>query len=568
MAARALPSWDDVRYLVLATDYDGTLAHDGVTDAATIAAVERFRAAGGRPLLVTGRELPDLEQTFSRLDLFERVVAENGGVLYDPATRRERVLGPTSDARLVEAMRRAGVSPMSVGQTIIATVEPFEQIALQCIRTLGLELQVIFNKGAVMVLPSGVNKATGLATALEELSLSSHNVAGIGDAENDHAMFDLCELSVATANAIPSLKARADLVVAGARGHGVQELIDRLLASPLDRALSPPRHWISLGASDDGPVAIEPHGHHLLVSGPPGTGKSKLTNALLEQLADHRYQFCLVDPDGECDAFSRAIRIGTAHSGAPIEEVLGALQRPDQNVMVSLTGVPAAQRPDYVAALLPRIQDLQATTRRPHWLVIDEAHLVLPAGWRGTLVPYGSCSLALVSPEPSGVSRRALRDVDLAVAIGEVQPALSDWLRDRGVLAGSERLPPGVGRLWRLREAAPPVTFGLLTPVAQHRRPRVDGARTADTAFVFSGPAHRLHLRARTLAEFIGLAQGVDDDTWQYHLDRGDFSRWFGHVIKDADLAHVAAAIESQPERPRPDAFDRLRQAIEARYLV
>ena len=151
----------DVRYLVLATDYDGTIAHDGVVNAATIRAIERFRASGGRPILVTGRELPDLERTFARFDLFDRIVAENGGVLYNPATKRERVLCAPSSPALVDALRTRGV-PLSVGRAIVATVEPHQQIVLDAIRELGLELQVIFNKGAVMVLPSGVNKATGL----------------------------------------------------------------------------------------------------------------------------------------------------------------------------------------------------------------------------------------------------------------------------------------------------------------------------------------------------------------------------------------------------------------------
>ena len=61
---------------------------------------------------------------------------------------------------------------MSTGRVIVATWEPHETIVLETIRDLGLELQVIFNKGAVMVLPAGVNKATGLAAALEQLGLS------------------------------------------------------------------------------------------------------------------------------------------------------------------------------------------------------------------------------------------------------------------------------------------------------------------------------------------------------------------------------------------------------------
>jgi len=50
---------------------------------------------------------------------------------------------------------------------------------------LGLELQVIFNKGAVMILPTGVNKATGLTCALKEMELDPQHVVAVGDAGGD-----------------------------------------------------------------------------------------------------------------------------------------------------------------------------------------------------------------------------------------------------------------------------------------------------------------------------------------------------------------------------------------------
>ena len=50
---------------------------------------------------------------------------------------------------------------------------PHEKEAIEAIRDLGLELQVIFNKDAVMILPSGVNKMTGLAAALKEIGISN-----------------------------------------------------------------------------------------------------------------------------------------------------------------------------------------------------------------------------------------------------------------------------------------------------------------------------------------------------------------------------------------------------------
>src|SRR5262245_40740703 len=147
-----------MRYLALATDFDGTLAHDGRVDEATLEALGRLRRSGRRIILVTGRELDDLLGVFPRGDLFDRVVAENGALLYRPETREEETLGEGPPEAFVRALRKRGVRPISVGRVIVATREPHQAEVLETIRELGLEFQVIFNKGAVMVLPPGVNK--------------------------------------------------------------------------------------------------------------------------------------------------------------------------------------------------------------------------------------------------------------------------------------------------------------------------------------------------------------------------------------------------------------------------
>jgi hypothetical protein len=183
--------------------------------------------------MVTGRELGDLQGVFARLDLFERVVAENGAVLYDPRTREKRALAGRPPESFVENLRKRGVSNISCGDVIVATWHPEEIKVMEAIREAGLELQIIFNKDAVMVLPSGVNKMTGLRAALKELRLSAHNLVGVGDAENDHAFLESCECAVAVANAIPALKETADFVTRGERGAGVVELIDRIIDNDL-----------------------------------------------------------------------------------------------------------------------------------------------------------------------------------------------------------------------------------------------------------------------------------------------------------------------------------------------
>lgn len=230
-----------MRYRVLACDYDGTIAHHGRVADSTVEALERCAASGRVMLLVTGRELTPLLEVCPRLDLFARVVLENGGVLYDPASGVERLLGEPPPAALVDLLRARGVTPLSVGRVIVAAVEPYELVVLETIRELGLEHQLIFNKGAVMVLPSGVNKATGLLAATDELGLSPDELVGVGDGENDHAFLSACGVGVAVANALPSLRERADLVLSQPDGAGVIELVDRLLADDLQTVLPSPR---------------------------------------------------------------------------------------------------------------------------------------------------------------------------------------------------------------------------------------------------------------------------------------------------------------------------------------
>lgn len=221
-----------MHYLALATDYDGTLAEDGKVRNEVIDALLRLQDSGRKLVLVTGRELDELIRVFPRIDVFDKVVAENGALLYTPKPKpTERALAEAPPPELAASLRTRGVTPLSCGRIIVATWQPHEQTVLTVIREQGLELEVIFNKGAVMILPSGVNKASGLEAALGELGIAAHDTVGAGDAENDHSLLAACGLGVAVANAVPALKRRADLVTSGARGDGIIELCDRLVAT-------------------------------------------------------------------------------------------------------------------------------------------------------------------------------------------------------------------------------------------------------------------------------------------------------------------------------------------------
>jgi hydroxymethylpyrimidine pyrophosphatase-like HAD family hydrolase len=229
----ALKKWDAMQYLALATDYDGTIADDGVVDTLTLAALERLRGGARRLILVTGRDLTDLRRAMPRLDLFDLVVAENGALLYDPANYEERTLGDAPPPAFVERLHELGVAPLWLGRVVVATCVTNAGKVLNAIRDLDLNLQITSNKSAIMVLPAGVSKASGLRGALAHLGLSPRDCVGVDDAENDLAFLDVCGLPVAVANALPSVKERAAFVTVSMRGAGVAELIDQLLATDL-----------------------------------------------------------------------------------------------------------------------------------------------------------------------------------------------------------------------------------------------------------------------------------------------------------------------------------------------
>src|SRR5437764_8324054 len=141
-----------MRFLVLATDYDGTLAHDGRVTTETLQALGRVRESGRKLILVTGRRLGELIETFPELDTsFDMVVAENGALLYVPRTKEEKVLSEAPSHLFVEALHRRYVSPLSLGHVILATLDTEKDKVLDAIQQLGLELQVTFNKGALMI---------------------------------------------------------------------------------------------------------------------------------------------------------------------------------------------------------------------------------------------------------------------------------------------------------------------------------------------------------------------------------------------------------------------------------
>jgi hydroxymethylpyrimidine pyrophosphatase-like HAD family hydrolase len=565
-------------FIALASDYDGTLAEDGRVAPATLEALGLLQQSGRKLVLVTGRELPDLQQVFPELDRFALVVAENGALLYEPANRTPTALGPEPPAAFIERLRERGVSPLSIGRCIVATREPNEKIVLETIRALGLELQIIFNKGAVMVLPPGVNKATGLAAALERMKLSPLNVVGVGDAENDHAFLRACGCSVAVANALPMVKEDAAIVTKASRGGGVAELIGRLVADDLaDVAATLPHQRVALvRGSDDSVIELDPFAGNLLIAGTSGGGKSTIATGLLERLAERGFQFCVIDPEGDYAGLEGAVTVGDAKTPPSVREVMELLEEPGRSVVVDLTGIELAERPRAFAQLIPEFSKLRARTARPHWLLIDEAHHMLPAesGTADVSLPRKLAASIAVTVRPDQVALPALEAVHLALLVGTdavaAMRAFCERTGDATPEIGATSLEVGEALLWD-RQSATVQRVRTIRPHAQrqrHSRKYAEGELGEDKSFYFRGAEGSLNLRAQNLTLFLQLAEGVDEDTWLYHLRSGDYSRWVDDAINDEELASEIAAIEADDSLDAAQSRMKVKTAIERRYTA
>jgi HAD superfamily hydrolase (TIGR01484 family) len=558
-------------FLALAADYDGTVAHHGKVDGPTSHALHRLKASGRRLILVTGRELPDLKALCPELDLFDRIVAENGGVIFDPVSGTERVIAPPPAADLVARLQQRNVRPISVGRTIVATWEPHETAVLEVIRELGLELQIIFNKGAVMVLPPGVNKASGLHAALIDLDLSFHNVVGVGDAENDHAFLRACGCAATVANALPAVQAEADVRLTSDHGAGVVELIDRLIREDV-RMAPPARHGIRIGRDRSGQeIAIAPFSGSVLVVGPSECGKSRLATALTETMAEKAFQFCVVDPEGDYKGLEHAVGLGDSATPPAIAEPVQLLRRTDVNVVLDVQALPQGERQGWFAELLAEFSGLRRRTGRPHWLIVDEAHQFLPAGpgpAQTLLLTPDLRGAVFISLQPEALSRAALDTVGTVIAFG---PAAAELLARFQALAGcaheTAMVPLQQNEIlyWSRASAGSPLAVIADRPHQAHQRHAgkyAEGDVGEQRSFYFRGPRGALNLRAQNLSVFADLARGLDDAVWQHHLRAGDYSAWFRHVVKDDTLAQAAAAVERDLSLGPAESRRRILRAI------
>ena len=391
-------------------------------------------------------------------------------------------------------------------------------------------------------------------------------------------MLKLCEFSAAVRNALPALKETADWVTPADHGQGVAQLIQRMIANDLadlDGKLT--RLHLEFGVGDGGPVCLPPYGPSVLIAGPSASGKSTVATQIVETLVERQYQFCLIDPEGDYESFEQAVVLGGPRAAPQSGEVLRVLENSEASVVVSMTGMPIPDRPPFFLKLLPHLLQMRARLGRPHWLILDEAHHLLPAEWLPPegMLPDELTSMLMITVHPDLLSTVILERLNTLLAIG---PEAADIL-EHFAQAGKTPIPvwnskpPAMGEVlhWtRTGKALPQVvkTHPCRQERRRHRRKYAEGELPPDRSFYFQGPEKKLNLRAHNLMLFLQLADGVDDATWEHHRREGDYSRWLKDSIKDADLAAAVARIEALAKIDPLEGRRQIRAAIERDYTL
>ena len=354
------------------------------------------------------------------------------------------------------------------------------------------------------------------------------------------------------------------------------ELVD-MICHDDTRILKPERHTILVGKDRDGrDVYLEPYAGSVLIAGSSGIGKSTLAIALTERMAEKKFEFCVFDPEGDYHDLEDAVSVGDAKTPPPSDEALKLIRRVGANVVVNTQAFRLAERPPFFADLLPKIASLRARNGRPHWLLIDEAHHLLPAarGDVSKMLPDELPATIFITVHPEALALYALEEVETVLALGDSAPeVLAKFADALGITPPKNAPKPGNDEVlcWRLKSARQPFLLKAERPRQVHKRHTrkyAEGDLGEDRSFDFRGPDNKLNLRAQNLMLFLQMADGVDDITFEHHLRLGDYSSWFRHVIKNEELAREAATIEADESLGTVEARKRLHDIVADRYTT
>lgn len=571
-----------MRLRVVAVDYDGTIARDGILEASVREAIRQARKRGVFVVIATGRILSELREVSGGLDFVDGVVAENGAVFALPNGYTSMLADPPPVSLLAKLNERN--IEFKVGRCVVEMDADLAEVAMALIRELELPLAITFNRGRMMLLPASISKSYGLRELLNILGLSVHNAIGIGDAENDHDLLSVCEYGVAVEWGSPLLKEHADHIITGHGPEAVGEYIKQLSTQVRLPSSTRGRRKIVLEAMEGHPpFEIAIRGRNILVAGDTQSGKSWLAGLLCEQMILKGYTVYVFDPEGDY-ASLRSLPNTVVLGGGnmlPHDDDLTMLLHQGLSVVLNLAHLGQEEKSDYIHHHLRLVAQFRRRHGYPHRILVDECHYFL--NWPGheslldeeldsyTLVTYLPSLLApeiLATIDVVAVTRLAQKqEVDTIQRLAGADYSSADWYGTLANLGITEAalLPPTAEAGGELRRFCVAPRF---TQHVRHRTKYYDIPVVGGSAFVFTDEGSPLPKSAATLGELVSNVKLVAPHVLQGHLQRHDLSNWIAGLFGDHELACAVRKLESrhQPTGTVDEFADALAAEIKRRY--
>ena len=207
------------------------------------------------------------------------------------------------------------------------------------------------------------------------------------------------------------------------------------------------------------------------------------------------YQFCLIDPEGDYENFGTTVVLGDAHTTVNTMELLNVLSNRTNNAIVNLLGIQLEDRPNFFSRLLPSLQHMRISCARPHWIIVDEAHHMLPKHWKPApeIIPTEMNSMLFITVHPETVSKEILRHVDIVVAVSDNPADTLNAFAERAKVdppkAKNIQLDKGQALVWFVKDGKKPKLVNMRKSTVErrrHRRKYAEGELSRDTSFYFS----------------------------------------------------------------------------------
>jgi len=229
----------------VAMDYDRTIADERkgfmISDDVK---EELMRFVHFKRMLATGRRFDDIPDR-DVLRVFDVIVTENGTIMNTDGGRSKEILVKSERwgkirSEITGIMNKSGMR-VYTGDVVLAG---YKDDALELATKigeagLGDEVEMEFNKEGLLIMPKGWNKGRGVREVMKRMGCT--RLLGIGDDLNDLSLLRASDVGVAVKNAVPELKAIADIICEYEDGYGVIEVLRLIEGHTNDHGFSTER---------------------------------------------------------------------------------------------------------------------------------------------------------------------------------------------------------------------------------------------------------------------------------------------------------------------------------------